>query len=65
MLLTKKQTNHTMTKIKSCQRYIKINELCKHIGYSKTSLSGTPTKWDTALGGTLLVSPEFFSIILQ
>ena len=32
--------------------------------YSKTSLSGTLTKWDTSLSGTLLAGPEFSSIIL-
>ena len=36
---------------------------CTYI-YSKTSLSGTLTKWDTSLSGTLLVGPEFSSIIL-
>ena len=32
--------------------------------YSKTSLSGTLTKWDTSLSGTLSAGPEFSSIIL-
>ena len=32
--------------------------------YSKTLLSGTLTKWDTSLSGTLLAGLEFSSIIL-